>query len=222
MAEKILFSWSSGKDSSLALYELRQSKDYEICALLTTVTEDYDRVSMHGVRNSLLERQAESLGLALERVMIPKRATNESYETQMRKVLEKYKSLGVTGVGFGDIFLENLKKYREEKLSQLDMRGIFPLWKQNTSELAHRLISLGFKAVITCVDTQRISGEFAGRQFDAEFLESLPPSCDPCGENGEFHSFAYAGPIFRRPINFSIGEEVLRDNRFYFCDLIPK
>ena len=220
MAEKIILSWSGGKDSSLALYEL-QKQGYEISALLTTITEDYGRISMHGVRVSLLEKQVQSLGLNLERVLIPKDASNEIYESRMRELLLKYKSRGVSSVAFGDIFLEDLKKYREEKLSRLNMRGVFPLWKQNTNLLAKKFIDLGFKAVVTCVDSTMLDGSFAGQKFDENFLASLPPSCDPCGENGEFHSFVYDGPIFRKQISFFIGEKVLRDNRFYFCDLVP-
>jgi|SRR3989344_434283 len=221
MAEKILFSWSSGKDSSLALYEL-QKQGYKICALLTTITQNYDRVSMHGVRTVLLEQQASSIGCPLEKILISAGAPNSEYESKMREVLEKYKSLGVTSIGFGDIFLENLKKYREEKLSAIGMKGIFPLWGINTGELARRIIRLGFKAIITCVDSNLLDRKFAGREFNEQFLSELPANIDPCGENGEFHSFTYAGPIFKKSIPIKTGEVVLRDNRFYFCDLIPK
>ncbi len=220
MNEKILFSWSGGKDSAMALYVLQKTGGYEISALLTTVTEDYDRISMHGVRRILLEQQAESLYLPLEKICITKNASNDEYETKMRAKLMDYQSRGVSSVVFGDIFLEDLKKYREENLSRIGMKGIFPIWKRDTTELANAFIDSGFKAVITCVDSKALDKTYAGRLYDKQFLSDLPSSVDPCGENGEFHSFAYDGPIFREKIAFAIGEIVLRDNRFYFCDLI--
>lgn len=219
MKEKIIFSWSAGKDSALALYELQKDRRYEIATLLTTVTADYDRTSMHGVRRALLERQAHSLGLPLEKVLISKNTTNEEYESKMRAFLEKYAAAGISFVAFGDVFLEDLKKYREEKLSSIGMKGVFPIWKRDTTELAHTFISLGFKAIITCVDTNVLDGKFVGRTFDKELLSELPSTVDPCGENGEFHTFVYDGPIFREPILFEKGDIVLRDNRFYYCDL---
>jgi len=221
MAEKVLFAWSGGKDSAMTLYELQKTHRYEISALLTTITEDYDRVSMHGVRRILLEQQAASLGLPLEKVYITKNASNGEYEAKMREKLNKYKDKGVLSVVFGDIFLEDIRKYREENLSQIGMKGIFPIWKRDTTELAHTFIALGFKAVITCVDSNVLNKRFVGRIYDKQFLNELPYSVDPCGENGEFHSFVYDGPIFRERVAFTIGDIVLRDNRFYFCDLIP-
>jgi uncharacterized protein (TIGR00290 family) len=221
MAEKIIFTWSGGKDSAMALYELQRTHSYEVSALLTTITEDYERISMHGVRRILLERQAESLGLPLEKVFISKNASNEEYESKMREALTKYRASGVSSVIFGDIFLEDLRKYREDKLSKVDMKGIFPIWKRDTTELAHTFIDLGFKAVVTCVDSNILDKKFVGRVFDGQFLSELPSTVDPCGENGEFHSFVYDGPIFRERIAFRVGDIVLRDNRFYFCDLIP-
>lgn len=221
MTEKALFTWSGGKDSAMALYELQRTHSYEISALLTTITEDYDRVSMHGVRRILLEQQAESLGLPLEKVYITKNASNNEYETKMREKLMDYQSRGVLSVVFGDIFLEELRKYREENLSKIRMKGIFPIWKRDTAELAHTFIDLGFKAVITCVDSNVLNKRFVGRIYDKQFLRELPSSVDPCGENGEFHSFVYDGPIFRERIVFTMGDIVLGDNRFYFCDLIP-
>ena len=204
----------------MALSEMTKSGRYEVAALLTTVTKDYDRISMHGVRRALLKRQAESLGLALEEVFITKDASNAEYEASMGKVLSKHQGLGTTSVVFGDIFLEDLRKYREEKLSLLAMKAIFPIWKVETTELAHRFIALGFKAITTCVDTKVLGKEFVGREIDQAFLSDLPAGVDPCGENGEFHSFVYAGPIFRHPIACRLGEKVLRDGRFYFCDLV--
>jgi uncharacterized protein (TIGR00290 family) len=219
--ENILFSWSGGKDSAMALSEIRDDPDYHIAALLTTVTEDYDRISMHGVRRVLLEAQAASLGLPLEVVLITKNASNEEYEASMGRTLAKYKAEGVTSVAFGDIFLEDLRAYREDKLTQLDLSGIFPIWKRDTTELAQAFIRNGFKAITTCVDTQVLGEQFAGREIDQEFLSELPSSVDPCGENGEFHSFVYNGPIFKQPIRYMTGERVLREDRFYYCDLIP-
>jgi uncharacterized protein (TIGR00290 family) len=221
MKEKILFTWSGGKDSAMALYELKKSNGYEITALLTTVTEDYDRISMHGVRRVLLEKQADSLGLPLEAVFISKQSSNEEYESKMQAALEKYKEAGVTSVAFGDIFLEELRKYREDNLSKIGMKAIFPIWKRNSTELAHAFIDEGFRAVITCVDSHVLDRSFVGREFDKQFLSKLPSGIDPCGENGEFHSFVYEGPIFEKKIEYSAGEVILRDNRFYYCDVLP-
>ena len=221
MSEKVLFSWSGGKDSAMALYELQMAHSYEISALLTVVTEDYDRISMHGVRRILLERQADSLGYPLEKILISKNASNEEYESKMRNVLVKYRETGVSSVVFGDIFLEDVRRYREDRLAKIGMKGIFPLWKRDTTKLANTFINLGFKAIVTCVDSNVLDKRFVGRVYNKQFLRELPPNVDPCGENGEFHSFVYDGPIFRRKISFVIGDIVLRDNRFYFCDLIP-
>ena len=221
MKEKVILSWSGGKDSALALYELEKTESYEITALLTTVTQGYDRISMHGVQRILLERQAECLGFPLEKVFISKDSSNKDYESKMREVLEKYVHDGVSCVVFGDIFLENIRKYREENLSKIGMKGIFPIWKRDSGELAHTFIDLGFAAVITCVDSDVLDKTFIGKAFDESFLSKLPSTVDPCGENGEFHSFVYDGPIFREPILHTKGEVVLRENRFYYCDLTP-
>ena len=222
MAERVLFTWSGGKDSAMALYELQKVGDYEILALLTTVTKDYDRISMHGVRRILLEQQADSLGYRLEQVFISKSASNEEYEAKMQEILEKYLKAGVCVIAFGDIFLEDVRKYREENLSKIGMKAVFPIWKRNTTELAHTFVDLGFKAVITCVDSKVLDKGFVGRRFDKQFLSELPSNVDPCGENGEFHSFVYDGPIFQENLLYELGEVVFRDNRFYFCDLIPR
>jgi len=218
--EKVLFSWSGGKDSTLALYEICKTGKYEIAALLTTLTEDYDRISMQGVRRVLLEKQTESLGYNLEKIFIPKNSSNEEYENKMRDVLERYLSLGVSQVVFGDIFLEDVRRYRDENLNKLGMKGIYPLWKLDTTDLAHGFIDLGFKAIITCVDSNMLDRKFVGKLFDEQFLSELPPKVDPLGENGEFHSFVYEGPIFRERISYAKGEIILRDNRFYYCDLV--
>jgi uncharacterized protein (TIGR00290 family) len=219
--EKVILSWSGGKDAALALHELQSSNQYEISALLTTITQDFDRVSMHGVRRILLERQAESLGLPLEIVLISKDTSDEEYGSKMREVLEKCLTAGVSCAAFGDIYLEDMRKYREDNLSKVGMQGVFPLWRRDTTELAHGFIDLGFEAVITCVDSEFLEGTFVGRTFDERFLSELPPDVDPCGENGEFHTFVCEGPIFQRRILYNKGEVVFRDSRFYYCDLIP-
>ena len=218
---KAIMSWSGGKDSSLALYYAQKNGNLTIVALLTTVTEGYDRISMHGVRRTLLEQQAAAIGLPVEKIYITQKASNEEWEAKMHRTLLYWKGQGVASVVIGDIFLEDLKRYREEKLSEVDMTGIFPIWKRDTTELAHTFIDLGFKAVITCIDSQVLPQQFAGRPFDRQFLADLPQGVDPCGENGEFHTFVHDGPIFRVPVPCRPGEVVLRDNRFYFCDLVP-
>ena len=205
----------------MALYELQMQGIYDVAALLTTVTRDYGRVSMHGVREDLLDRQAEALRLPLDKVYIGAGASNEDYEAAMRDTLYRYRERGVQRVVFGDIFLEDLKKYREGNLARVGMQALFPLWKRDTAELAHTFVDLGFKAVVTCVDSEYLDGGFSGRDYDERFLADLPPTVDPCGENGEFHSFVYDGPIVREGVRFERGEVVLRDNRYYFCDLVP-
>jgi uncharacterized protein (TIGR00290 family) len=220
MPEKVLLSWSGGKDSVLALREL-QKKHFEIVALITTITKDYDRVSMHGIRRILLEQQADSIGIPLEKVYISHKASNEEYESKFSEVLLEYKKMGINSVAFGDIFLQEIKKYREDFLRRIGMRGLFPIWGKDSIDLANIFIVSGFKAVIACIDSEALDKSFAGREFDEQFLSDLPSGADPCGENGEFHTFVYAGPIVKVPIIFAKGEIVLRDNRFYYCDLIP-
>jgi uncharacterized protein (TIGR00290 family) len=219
--EKVLLAWSGGKDSALSLHELRKNDQYEVTALLTTITQDYDRVCMHGVRSVLLEQQAESVGVPAETMFISKNASNEEYESGMRQILEKYRAQGVCGVVFGDIFLEDLRKYREEKLSQVGMKGLFPIWKRDTAELACAFIDLGFEAVVTCADSNLLDSTLVGRPFDEQFLSMLPHAVDPCGENGEFHSFVFDGPVFEQQIPHTTGEVVLCENGFYYCDLLP-
>ncbi|HDZ86703.1 MAG TPA: ATP-binding protein, partial [Actinobacteria bacterium] len=176
--KKVLFSWSGGKDSALALYEIQKDPAYEVVALLTTVTEDYDRVSMHGFRTELLVAQAASLSLPLKQIKISKDATNDDYENRMRESLTQFQNDGVLSVVFGDIFLEDLKKYREDKLAQVDMGAIFPLWKKDTKELANKFINTGFKALITCVDTNVLDARFTGRDYDTDLLNDLPAGVD--------------------------------------------
>ena len=221
MPERVLFSWSGGKDSALALREILEGRGLEIAALLTTVTADYDRISMHGVRRTLLERQADSLGFPLELVSVSKHSSNEEYEANMRRVLTKHLADGVTSVAIGDVFLEDVRQYRERNLAKIGMKGIFPLWRRDTGELVRAFIDLGFEAIVTCVDSEALDRRFAGRRIDAAFVSDLPSSVDPCGENGEYHSFVYDGPIFRDRVEHTVGEVVLRDDRFYYCDLVP-
>ena len=217
----ILLSWSGGKDSSLALYEIQKSRDYEVAALITTITSDYDRVSMHGLRTILLDEQASSSNIPLEKIFISKNASNDEYESRLKEVLLKYKQLGIRDVVFGDLFLEEIKKYREDLLGKIGMECVFPIWKRDTVKLAKRFIELGFKAITVCVDSNVLGKEFAGREFDEHFLDDLPKAIDPCGENGEFHTFVYDGPVFKNPIDHRLGETVLRDERFYYCDILP-
>jgi uncharacterized protein (TIGR00290 family) len=217
--KKAIVAWSGGKDSALALY-LMQKAGFEIFALLTTITEQFDRISMHGVRLDLLERQSRSLGIPLEKVYIPSEASNDVYEKRMASILGKYAVQGVCAVVFGDVFLEDIRAYREKHMSGTGMKPLFPLWKKPSRELAYEFLQLGFKAVITCVDSNALDGSFVGRRFDEAFLSELPPSVDPCGENGEFHSFVYNGPNFLEKILYRKGKTVIRDNRFYYRDLV--
>ena len=218
--EKVLFCWSGGKDSAMALYEIQKAKRYEIVSLLTTITETYDRVSMHGVPRILVEQQAQSLGLPLQEVFISKDSSNEEYESKMRAILTRFKQKGVSQVVFGDVFLEDVRKYREDNLLKLGMTGLFPLWGWHTAEITRLFIALGFQAITTCVDVKVLDKGFVGRILDEHFLTDLPLNVDPAGENGEFHSFVFDGPIFKERINYTLGEQVLRDS-FYFCDLLP-
>jgi len=221
MAEDVLFCWSGGKDSAMALHALQSAQSHRVTALLTTVTEEFDRISMHGVRRALLERQAESIGLPLHAVLIPPQCVNATYEARMNEALNEHLGRGVRRVAFGDIFLEDLRVYREQNLAQIGMEALFPIWKRDSRELAREFLRLGFQAITVCVDPRVLDSFFAGRVLDESFFADLPPGVDPCGENGEFHTFVFDGPVFQEPIQFVIGEKVLRDG-FYFCDLLPK
>lgn len=218
-AEPILMCWSGGKDSALALQAMLRDPAVRVAALLTTVTEGYERISMHGVRRALLEEQAGAIGLPLEQVRIPMQASNASYEAAMRALLLRYQARGVSRVVFGDLFLEDIRRYREANLAALNMRGIFPLWLKDTRQLAREFIAAGFRAILVCVDPKQLDPSFCGRAFDASLLAELPDSVDPCGERGEFHTFVYDGPIFRRPVACVTGAVVQRDG-FWFCDLL--
>lgn len=221
MSERVIFSWSGGKDSALALYELQQNREYEIESLITTVTADYSRVSMHGLRTELLYSQSKSLGLPLEEVLISKGASNEEYESSFSNTVKKYMQSGIKKIVYGDIFLEDIREYRENIMSGIGMECIFPIWGKESAILAEHFIDSGFKAVVVCVDTEQLDASFSGREFDERFPSELPSGVDPCGENGEFHTFVYDGPIYRSAIDHSLGEVVIRDGRFCFCDALP-
>lgn len=218
MKEKIVLLWSGGKDSTLALMRLRQQ--YEIYGLLTTFTEGYDRVTMHGVRRELLEAQVRALGERLLPVTIRPCCSNEEYDARMRTIMLELKSLGITKIASGDIFLEDVRRYREERLSALGCELVTPLWGCDPRALIEEFLTLGFQAITVCVNTRWLDARFVGRELTREFWHELPATVDPCGENGEFHSFVYDGPLFLNPVRFSVGEKVLRDGHYY-CDLIP-
>jgi len=217
----VALAWSGGKDSSLALAALRDDPSVEVVALVTTVTRDYNRISMHGVRRAVLEAQVAALGLPLVEAQIPAAASNLIYEEALAS------ALGLLGrehsnlrhLAFGDLFLEDVRAYRQQVLPPLGWTPVFPLWGRNTTALARDFVAAGYRAVLTCVDTTQLAPEFAGREFDAALLSELPATVDPCGERGEFHTCVYAGPIFRQPIALQVGERVRRDGRFEYCDL---
>jgi len=221
MQNDVVVSWSGGKDSCLALHEILRNPAMRAHALLTTVTRDFDRISMHGVRRILLERQAAALNLPLHQVLISKGATNEEYEAATGEAFDAWRARGVTTVVFGDLFLEDIRAYREKLLARHAMSGLYPVWGRDTAKLIREFIDLGFKTAVVCVDPAQLDPSFAGRVIDENFLRDLPPGVDPCGENGEFHTFVFDGPIFRTPVKFSFGETVCRDG-FWFCDLVPE
>ena len=231
MSKKAVFNWSGGKDSALALYEILQKKEYEISYLLTSVNTAYNRVSMHGVRVELLEQQAKEIGIALKQIRLSEMPSMEDYNREMFTTMKQFKAEGIDYSIFGDIFLEDLKVYRENQLAQVGMHGVFPIWKRDSKELIKEFIDQGFKAILVCVNEKYLDKSFAGLLIDKEFLNNLPANVDPCGENGEYHSFVFDGPIFKNPIQFSLGEVVHRkyekgavdnfDTGFYYLDLVP-
>jgi uncharacterized protein (TIGR00290 family) len=218
--KKILLSWSGGKDSAWALHVLRKSGEFEVAGLLTTVNETFNRVAIHGFREELLERQSEAAGLPLWKVPLPFPCSNEEYEARMAVVCDRAVREGFTRIAFGDLFLEEIRAYRVAKLAGTGLEPVFPIWGIPTDELAAEMMAAGLRARLTCVDPRKVPAEFAGREWDAELLKELPAGVDPCGENGEFHSFAYAGPMFREAIRVSLGEWVERDG-FCYADLLP-
>jgi uncharacterized protein (TIGR00290 family) len=216
---RLLLSWSSGKDSAWTLHRLRQSDDYEIMGLVTTVNQEFNRVAMHGVREPLLAAQADAAGLALWRLPLPHPCPNAEYERLMRGLIERAQAAGVTHMAFGDLFLEDIRAYRERQLTGTGITPVFPLWGLETKKLARDMLAGGLRAHLTCVDSRQLDAAFAGRAYDDALLAELPAGIDPCGEHGEFHTFCYAGPMFDRALDVRTGEVVTRDG-FVFADLL--
>ncbi|TZF86153.1 diphthine--ammonia ligase (plasmid) [Pedobacter sp. BS3] len=225
---KTYFNWSTGKDSALALYYLLQDKKYNVEYLLTAVNTHYNRVSMHGLRTRLLEQQIAAIDIPGGILELPEQPANAEYEMLMKQKVTQLKAMGFEYAAFGDIFLEDLRQYRERQLEPLGMKTIFPLWQKDSRQLMEEFIALGFKAITVCVNAELLDQSFAGRVIDNDFINSLPNGVDACGENGEFHTFCFDGPVFKFPIRFSIGETVFKEygteetkNGFWFCDLLP-
>lgn len=240
---KTYFNWSSGKDSALALYKIQQQLEYDVDVLVTTTNKDFQRVSMHGLREELLEQQAEAIGLPSYTIPFAADVTMEGYSKTMKAAMTDLVNKGYTHGVFGDIFLEDLKAYRDAKLAEVGVVGVYPLWKEDTKTIMQEFLALGFKAITVCVNATLLGKEFVGRVIDEQFLKDLPEDVDVCGENGEFHTFVFDGPIFSKPVDFTIGEKVLRsytlheedtdnchktqseqhyDTSFWYCDLKPK
>jgi uncharacterized protein (TIGR00290 family) len=219
MARRLLLSWSSGKDSAWALHLLRRRGEFEIAGLLTTFNQAFDRVAMHSTRRALVEAQARAAGLPLHAVPLPWPCSNEQYESAMRQACDAAVAAGIDTMAFGDLFLEDVRRYREQRLTGTGLTPVFPVWGLDTRRLAEEMIAGGLRARLVCVDPRKLPREFAGREFDADLLRDLPPGVDPCGENGEFHSFVYAGPMFSAAIPVESGEVVERDG-FIFADVL--
>ena len=231
---KTYFNWSTGKDASLALYKLQQDANFDVELLVTAINAHHDRVSMHGLRRSLLEQQAAAIGLPLRTIELPEEPTMEVYTKKMTETVTALKTEGYTQAGFGDIFLEDLKTYREQQLQPFGIQCQFPLWKQDTKVLLQELLDVGFRTIVICIKAELLDASFVGREIDQDFINDLPENVDPCGEHGEFHTFCFDGPIFKHPIPFELGEKVYREYKrpkgdttsardmgFWFCDLIP-
>jgi uncharacterized protein (TIGR00290 family) len=217
--KKTLLSWSSGKDSAWALHVLRRRTDLKIVGLVTTINEVHQRVAIHGVRRELLERQAEAVELPLQIVDLPSPCSNDDYESAMRSLLSEARGAGVECMAFGDLFLQDIRRYREEKMAGTGISPLFPLWEMDTRQLAGEMIGAGLRAYVSCLDPKKVPATCAGREFNDELLRNLPPDVDPCGENGEFHTFAFDGPMFARPLRIAPGEVVTRDG-FVYADLM--
>jgi uncharacterized protein (TIGR00290 family) len=215
---KAVMAWSGGKDSMLALHEIMTENTIQVEALITTITDD-DLIAMHGIKKELILQQAHSIGYPIAEVQIPQNCSNDQYEIKMGNVLQNYRESGIRSVVFGDLFLEDIRSYREQFLKRIGMNGIFPLWKKDTTELAKQFIDSGYRAILICVDTEKLPAEFAGCEFDYDLLKALPQHVDPCGENGEFHTFVYDGPIFKERLSILRGQKFTKQNRFYYCDL---
>jgi uncharacterized protein (TIGR00290 family) len=230
--KKAIMNWSGGKDSAFCIYRVLQKKEYDVQYLLTTISETYRRISMHGVREALLDEQAGSIGIPLEKIFLQENESSDVYEKLLSDAMSRIMSEGTTCSIFGDIFLEDLRTYRENQLAKTGFEAVFPLWKYNTKQLSEDFIDAGFKSIVVCVDEKYLEKSFAGRIFDREFLNTLPAGIDPCGENGEFHTFVFDGPIFKKKINFTKGEIVYRhyqseydpqiNTGFWYCDLVPE
>lgn len=237
---KTYFNWSSGKDSALALQYLLKDKNYSVELLVTTINKSYNRISMHGVRKELLIKQSEAIGIPYHLIELPDEPSMKEYEKEMKKSTDFFLQHNFECAAFGDIFLEDLKKYREEQLAPYPIKPVFPLWKKDTSDLIHEFIESGFKAITVCVDANMLNASFAGRMIDKNFIKDLPSNVDVCGENGEFHTFCFDGPVFKTPVSFTLGEKVYREYKapknnknnhlaaskasnmgFWFCDLLP-
>jgi uncharacterized protein (TIGR00290 family) len=219
--EKIVLSWSGGKDSAFALFTLLHNPDYEVVSLLSTITREYDRLSMHGVRRILIERQAKATNLPLIKVFIPSNCTDFIYASVMESEMKQLKLAGINTMAFGDIYLQDVRTYRENNMAKVGMKCLFPLWGIDSLNLVYSFIDAGLKSITTCIDSRVLDVKFLGRVIDRSFLADIPPGIDPAGEKGEFHSFAFAGPVFNRTIPFVVGESVLRDS-FHFVDLLPE
>ncbi len=241
LMKKTYFNWSSGKDSALALYKILQDPTYNLDLLVTTINKDFNRVSMHGLRNELLLKQVDSIGIPLKIIEFPADVTMDLYAKIMKEAMDSLVAQKYSHTIFGDIFLEDLKAYRDTKLAEVNIKGVYPLWKKDTKEVLQEFLYLGFKAITVCVNAKLLGEEFVGRVIDEQFIKDLPENVDVCGENGEFHTFVFDGPIFKNPIDFSTGEKVLRsytlhdndddncyaakkeeanhDTSFWYCDL---
>jgi uncharacterized protein (TIGR00290 family) len=217
---KIWLSWSSGKDSAWAIHELRNAGSFEVTGLITTINRDAGRVAMHAVREELVEAQAQALGVPLLKIPIPAQCSNAAYDSAMEAAMAQARMAGIQQIAFGDLFLEDIRRYREERLQSIGMKPVFPLWLRPTAALAREMIDGGLRAYLTCVDPKQLEPRFAGREFDKELLDDLPGAADPCGEKGEFHTFAFAGPMFSHPLPVVRGETVTRDG-FVFADVLP-
>ncbi|MCB4798768.1 Dph6-related ATP pyrophosphatase [Neotamlana laminarinivorans] len=236
MKHKTYFNWSSGKDSALALYYLLQNKNYSVEKLITTVNSHYNRVSMHGLKTELLIQQTQAIGISSNLIELPEMPSMEIYEQKITESLNTLKNNGFTHSAFGDIFLEDLRDYRENQLAKLNFKAVFPIWKRDTKTLLNEFLDLGFKTIIVCANSKFFNEDFVGTIIDKHFIDNLPNGVDPCGENGEFHTFCFDGPIFKQPVQFSIGEKVYREYQqpktnnsvcnadnygVWYCDLVP-